>query len=317
MARGEREMNDQAQKVRRTVLIVGATGYIGNAVVAEAVRQGHDVIAFTRSVRDEQQFHGAEVVLGNVSDPADIAKAFSRKIDVVISCLATRSGLAKDFDAIDYVATLNVLQAALDNGTGQFILLSAICVRMPDLPLQLAKLKMEDELMRSGINYTIVRPTAYFWVFDAQTRMILRGRPAYVVGSGDQAVHNPISKEDLAEFMVSSIDNEERRDRVYVIGGPETPDNIVSYKGSLEMVFAAVGREPDIRRVPSWLVTAAIKLTWFIGLFIRRVGVLSEFLKIVQYYIENDMRAPGYGTMTLKQHLLEQVGRLQAEGTHG
>ncbi len=310
-------MNDQAQKVRRTVLIVGATGYIGNAVVAEAVRQGHDVIAFTRSVRDEQQFHGAEVVLGNVSDPADIAKAFSRKIDVVISCLATRSGLAKDFDAIDYVATLNVLQAALDNGTGQFILLSAICVRMPDLPLQLAKLKMEDELMRSGINYTIVRPTAYFWVFDAQTRMILRGRPAYVVGSGDQAVHNPISKEDLAEFMVSSIDNEERRDRVYVIGGPETPDNIVSYKGSLEMVFAAVGREPDIRRVPSWLVTAAIKLTWFIGLFIRRVGVLSEFLKIVQYYIENDMRAPGYGTMTLKQHLLEQVGRLQAEGTHG
>ncbi len=300
-------VNDQQQKASRTVLIVGPTGYIGNAVVAEAVKQGHDVIVLTRSVRDDKQFHGAEVVVGDVAKPADIARAFSRKIDVVISCLATRSGLAKDFDAIDYVATLNVLKAALANGTQHFILLSAICVRKPDLPLQLAKLKMEDELMRSGIKYTIVRPTAYFWVFDSQTRMIAKGRPAYVVGGGDQACHNPISKEDLAEFMVSSIDNEERRDRTYVIGGPETPDNIVTYRQSLEMVFAALGREPNIRSVPSWAVTVIVKLTWFIGLFVRRVGVLSEFLKIVQYYIENDMRAPGYGTMTLKQHLIGQV----------
>ena len=289
----------------KTVLIVGATGYIGNAVVAEAVNQGYDVIAVTRSLKDDGEFHGAEVVLADVSDPASIAKAFNRKVDVVISCLACRSGLASDFDAIDYKATVNVLNAAQENGTETFILLSAICIRQPDLPLQLAKLKMEDVLMRSGISYTIVRPTAYFWVFDTQTRMIAKGKPGYLIGSGDQAIHNPIAKEDLAEFMVGSIDNSDRKNRVFIIGGPEVPDNIITYKDGLTMAFEALGKEPRFVRIPGWAMTGLIRLTWLIGLAVRKVGVLSEFLKIVYYYLENDMRAPGYGSVTYKQHVTD------------
>jgi len=293
--------NNDAQ----TVLIVGATGYIGSAVVAEAVRQGHDVIAVTRSPAKDGQFDGAEVAVADVSDPASIAKIFTRNIDVVISCLATRSGLPQDFDDIDYKATLNILNAAQESGTGKFILLSAICVRKPDLPLQLAKLKMEDALIRSGIDYTIVRPTAYFWVFDAQTKMIAKGKPGYVIGTGEQATHNPIAKEDLAEFMVGSISNSERKDRVFILGGPEVPDNIVTYKESLGMIYESMGKEPNIVSIPRWVLMAVIHSTWFIGLFFRKIGVFSEFLKVVLYYLENDMRAPGYGSITFKQYLTD------------
>ena len=240
----------------QTVLIIGATGYIGSAVVEESVRQGYSVIAVTRSPANEGQFDGAEVVVADVTDPASIAKIFSRKIDVVISCLATRSGLPQDFDDIDYKATLNVLNAAQESGTDKFILLSAICVRKPDLPLQLAKLKMEDALIRSGIDYTIVRPTAYFWVFDVQTKMIAKGKPGYVIGTGEQAIHNPIAKEDLAEFMVGSISNSERKDRVYILGGPEVPENIVTYKEALLMVFESMGKEPKIVSIPRWVMIA-------------------------------------------------------------
>jgi len=298
---------------RKTVLIVGATGYIGSAVVAEAVQQGHEVIAVSRSPRGADRFDGATVVQADVTDPASVATAFNRKIDVVISCLGCHSGLAKDFDAIDYQATLNVLNAALANGSKEFILLSAICVRVPELPLQLAKLKFEDELMRSGINYTIVRPTAYFWVFDSQNKMIANGKPGYLIGSGEQACHNPISKEDLAEFMVGSIDNPERRDRVFVIGGPEVPDNVITYKESLKMVFEALGREPKLISVPAWVMTALIGLTWFIGLFSRKIGMFSELLKIIYYYMSYDMRAPGYGSMTYKQHVIDTVGKAEGQ----
>ncbi len=298
-------------KNTQTVLIIGATGYIGSAVVQESVRQGYDVIAVTRSPAKEGQFNGAEVIVADVSDPASVAKMFTRKIDVVISCLATRSGLPQDFDDIDYKATLNVLNAAQASGTNKFILLSAICVRKPDLPLQLAKLKMEDALIRSGIDYTIVRPTAYFWVFEAQTRMIVKGKPGYVIGKGDQACHNPIAKEDLAEFMVGSISNSERKDRVFILGGPEVPENIVTYKEALLMVFESMGKEPKIVSIPSWAFTAVVRITWFIGLFVRKIGVFSEFLKIVHYYLVNDMRAPGYGSITLKQHLMDTTREIQ------
>ena len=57
-----------------TVLIAGATGYIGKAVVAESVRQGYDVIAVTRSLKKDPLFDGAEVVVADVADPASIAK---------------------------------------------------------------------------------------------------------------------------------------------------------------------------------------------------------------------------------------------------
>jgi divinyl chlorophyllide a 8-vinyl-reductase len=295
----------------QTVLIVGATGYIGSAVVAESVRQGYDVIAVTRSPAKEGQFSGAEVAVADVADPAAIEKLFNRKIDVVISCLATRSGLPQDFDDIDYKATLNVLNAAKDSGTNKFILLSAICVRKPDLPLQLAKLKMEDALIRSGIDYTIVRPTAYFWVFDAQTKMMAKGRPGYIIGTGDQATSNPIAKEDLAEFMVASIDNSKRRDRIFILGGPEVPDNIITYKEALEMVFESMGKQPNIISIPRWVMIAVIKLTWFLGLFVRKIGVFSGFLKVVLYYLENDMRAPGYGSITLKQYLMDTSRDIQ------
>ncbi len=302
-------MNDDKKSAKK-VLIVGATGYIGSAVVTESVRQGYDVIAVTRSLKNDCQFDGAEVVLADVTDPVAIAEAFNSKIDVVISCLACRSGLARDFDEIDYKTTLNVLNAAKENGTGKFILLSAICVRKPDLPLQLAKLKMEDALIRSGIDYTIVRPTAYFWVFDAQTRMIENGKPGYLIGTGDQACHNPIAKEDLAEFMVGCIGSSEHQNRIFIIGGPEVPDNTVTYRDSLMMIFESMGKEPKLVSIPGWLLTAVIRITGFIGLFFRKIGVFSEFLKIVYYYLENDMRAPGYGSITLKQHLMDTTRKV-------
>jgi len=295
----------------KTVLVVGATGYIGNAVVEEAVQRGYDVIAVTRSSKSDGQFEGAEVVLADVTDPTSIAGVFKRRVDIVISCLACRSGLAKDFDAIDYKATLNILNAALEHGTKQFILLSAICVRKPDLPLQLAKLKMEDALIRSGIDYTIVRPTAYFWVFDVQAKMIEKGKPGFLIGSGDQARHNPIAKEDLAEFMVGCIGNSEHINRLYIIGGPEVPENTITYKDSLMMIFESLGKEPKLVKIPGWMYMAVIRLTRFIGLFSRKIGVFSEFLHITYYYLHDDMRAPGYGSRTFKQHVLDMTRKPQ------
>ena len=86
--------------------------------------------------------------------------------DVLISCLASRSGVKKDSFDIDYQATLNVLEAAKEAGVKHFILLSAFCVRKPLLQFQFAKLKFEKALIDScadgSMRFSIVRPTAFF-----------------------------------------------------------------------------------------------------------------------------------------------------------
>ena len=57
-------------------------------------------------------------------------------ITAVISCLASRSGIKSDAYRIDYQATLDCLNAAIQTQTSHFILLSAFCVQKPTLQFQ-------------------------------------------------------------------------------------------------------------------------------------------------------------------------------------
>jgi divinyl chlorophyllide a 8-vinyl-reductase len=72
--------------------------------------------------------------------------------------------MQKDSWLIDYEATKNALDLGREQGAEHFVLLSAICVQKPLLEFQRAKLKFEKELAEaaSDINYSIVRPTAFF-----------------------------------------------------------------------------------------------------------------------------------------------------------
>jgi divinyl chlorophyllide a 8-vinyl-reductase len=287
----------------KRVLVVGATGYIGRQVVKELVSRNYQVIAVSRRPVKQGEFEGAEVRIADVTDPPSLKKLFHDDINVVISCMACNSGMPADFDKIDYRATLNVLEAAKANITDHFILLSAICVKVPRLPLQYAKLKMENALMISGMDYTIVRPTAYFRDMSLQFDNIRKGRSGWVLGSGESSRYNPISKEDLAEFMINCVEDSHHRNRVYLIGGPETPENIVTNKRSIEMCFEALGKKTKIKSLPCWLLLTAIGMTKFTALFIPKVRCVVEILRIIHYYSTNEMLAQGYGTRTLKGHL--------------
>ena len=101
------------------VIVVGATGYIGKAVVREATRRGYPTTAVVRDASkaaSDTKLAGSNIVQANVCDAASLGRPGSPfekgNVDVVISCLASRSGSKKDSFAIDYQATLNCMEAA-------------------------------------------------------------------------------------------------------------------------------------------------------------------------------------------------------------
>ena len=110
-------------------------------------------------------------------------------IESVISCLASRTGIKKDAELIDYQATLHCLEAAQSPKVhaGHFVLLSAFCLRNPQLQFQKAKLRFEDKLRaQNDITWSIVRPTAYFKSVSSQIEVVAYDEAPYVMfGDGE------------------------------------------------------------------------------------------------------------------------------------
>ncbi|KAF6255696.1 NAD(P)-binding protein [Scenedesmus sp. NREL 46B-D3] len=301
------------------VLVVGPTGYIGRFVTKELMARGYNVIAFAREQAGikgkmgkedtKKEFAGAQVVFGDVTDLQSLRDtAFSQPVDVVVSCLASRTGGKKDSWAIDYQ---NVLDVARERGASHFVLLSAICVQKPLLEFQRAKLQLEADLQAAGdISYSIVRPTAFFKSLAGQVELVKQGKPYVMFGDGQLASCKPISEQDLARFMADCITDADKANAVLPIGGP---GKALSAKEQAEILFRLTGRPPKFFPVPIALMDTIIGIFDLLAKLFPALEDSAEFGRIGRYYAAESMlvwdearqaydadATPSYGTDTLE-----------------
>lgn len=154
------------------------------------------------------------------------AEAPEKKVDAIVSCLASRSGIKKDAYAIDYQATLNCLQAGMDDDVNarHFVLLSAFCVKNPWLQFQQAKLKFEEALQEQDqLTWSIVRPTAFFKSVSGQLEVVQQGAPFVMFGDGKVTRCNPMAESDLATYLINCVWDKSKENQILNIGGPDEP----------------------------------------------------------------------------------------------
>ena len=308
----------------RTICVVGATGTIGRAVVAELVKRGFGVVCLVRAPLDEP-LAGATVRLVDVTDREALARdGFAgERFDAVISCMASRTGVPADAWAVDYRAQMNVLEVAQATKAGHFILLSAICVQKPKLTFQHAKLAFEAELAGSGMRCSIVRPTAFFKSLSGQIDRVRRGKPFLIFGDGRLTACKPISDRDLAAYLVDCIADERRWQAVLPIGGPGPA---ITPREQGEALFAMLGRKPKFRSVPAGLLIAVAGILGALGRMIPALVAKAELARIGHYYATQSMLAldprtglydaaatPSTGGDSLFEHYRERLAAAAAE----
>jgi hypothetical protein len=151
---------DTIKEKRGVIIVAGATGYIGKAVVRECLRQNYITFALVRNLQNTNtikeftyESNSAIIVQCDVTNQHEIQDQVQEirntycdttttsskftSITAMVSCLASRSGIQSDSYNIDYLATLHCLYAAKYNHNVQhFILLSAFCVQKPILQFQ-------------------------------------------------------------------------------------------------------------------------------------------------------------------------------------
>jgi len=283
---------------RRRVMMLGATGTIGQATARALVARGHDVICFIRPRAGvggrltpdsaAERLRGATLRFGEVTDPLSLVRDGFRgeRFDALVSCLASRTGAPEDAWAIDHKAHVAALDAATEAGVSHMVLLSAICVQKPLLAFQKAKLAFEKVLTDSGLAYSIVRPTAYFKSLSGQVDRVRRGKPYLVFGDGTLTACKPVGDNDLGRFLAGCLDDEVRHNRILPIGGP---GEAVTPKQQGEHLFALLDREPRFRQVPvAFLDTIVFALTG-LGRVFPALAQKAELARIARYYATESM----------------------------
>ena len=291
---------------RKRVLLLGATGTIGEATARALVLRGHDVVCFVRprgsagkapgQTDIAHRLAGATLRFGDVTDAASLARAgfADERFDAVVSCLASRTGAPKDAWAIDHGAHMTALAAARAAGVPQFVLLSAICVQKPLLAFQQAKLAFEASLIASGLSYAIVRPTAFFKSLSGQVERVRRGKPFLLFGDGTLTACKPISDGDLAHYLADCLDDPSRHNRILPIGGPGPA---ITPRQQGEELFRLLGRTPQFTHVPVRLLDGIIWGLSALGRIAPPLAEKAELARIGRYYATESMlvRDPASG----------------------
>lgn len=317
-----------------SIVVFGATGYIGRAVVEELMARGHSVTAFTRQksgIKGDESLDAVKasfsssgiinVVEGDVTREDSISSALSKlgKVDGVVCCLASRSGGKQDSMDIDYQATVNCHSAAKAAGASQFVLLSAICVQKPLLAFQDAKLKAEAHIKETSgdMAYSLVQPTAFFKSLLGQVNSVKGGSPYVMFGDGSIAC-KPISEEDLAAFIGDCFWDPAKRNATLPVGGP---GKAMTFKEQGTLLFELQGKDPFLVSAPVALFDVINGFLDFIaGLWPEKLADIAEYGKIGKYYATECMLVldkekgtyredltPSYGRTTLKEFLTEAL----------
>ena len=275
---------------RRRVLMLGATGAIGTATVRALVGAGHDVVCLVRPgrKRSADMFAGAEARFGDLVDAdVPVREGFrGERFDAVVSCMASRTGAPKDAWAVDHLAHSHALKAAKAAGVTKFVLLSAICVQKPRLEFQKAKLAFEQELITSGLDYSIVRATAFFKSLAGQIARVKRGKPFVMFGDGRLTSCKPISDHDLGRYLAECGSDPSRSNRVLPIGGPGPA---ITPREQGEKLFALLGREPRFSQAPVVMLDAIIVALSAAGRVVPALRDKADLARIGRYYATESM----------------------------
>ncbi|MFK7915408.1 MAG: NAD(P)H-binding protein [Pseudomonadales bacterium] len=304
-----------AEPNTKRVLLAGASGYIGQEVAAQLVQRGYDLTIVTRPeadpISDPRLQSARSIVVSLESADACRAGLTAERWDVVISCIASRTGTALDSGAVDYQANANLLNATT-HPSRHFVLLSAICVQRPRLAFQRAKLKFEAELQDAPGVWTVVRPTAFFKSLAGQLPRLQAGKPFLMFGDGTLTACKPISAADLAGFMCGAIEQPALRNQILAVGGPGPA---LTPRAQGEMLFELLGATPRFRSVPSGFLAVLAACLAPVAAISKRARQKAELLRIGHYYATESMlvwdrdtsqysaeATPEYGCDTLRAY---------------
>lgn len=269
-----------AREKNLVVLVTGATGFLGRRVVHELLERGYDVRCLVHTPGKERMFchREVEVQYGNVQDSASLSNAFY-DVDAVVHLVGIIHPKRRDsFEDVHRGGTANVLAAAKEAGARHFLHLSVIgAANDRSYPYLYTKWLGEQEVVRSGIPYTIFRPSVLFGEGDeflnALAGLVRLFPLVPVIGSGKNRYH-PLAADDLARCIGITLGREDLKGQALDLGGTQR----MSYNELVSEVAKAMGKRRLRFHLPTWPIYLMAALTQG---FMPRPPITTDQIKML------------------------------------
>ncbi|WP_341230001.1 NAD(P)H-binding protein [Nocardioides salarius] len=242
-----------------TVLVTGATGFVGRRLVPALVEAGHQVKAMTRNP-DTYDGQG-DPVFGDVNDPGSLAAPLEG-VDVAIYLVHSLDD--NDFERKDAEAAKTFALAAAANGVQQIVYLGGLGKEGSQLSPHLrSRREVEKLLAGSDVPVTVLRAAIVVGaggISWEMTRKLVKNLPAMVVPKWAATLTQPIALDDVIRYIVGVTGLEKAYGQVLEIGGADQ----LSYVGMMqEAGEVMLGRKVPVLKVP---VGTPLLSSWWIKL---------------------------------------------------
>jgi uncharacterized protein YbjT (DUF2867 family) len=239
-----------------SVLVTGATGFIGSRLVPALVEAGHDVKAMTRNPDD---YVGAgDPVAGDVSDPGSLGEAMSG-VDVAVYLVHSLDD--HDFERMDAEAARYFALAAAASGVRQIVYLGGLGKDDDELSAHLrSRREVERLLGASGVPVTVLRAAIVVGaggISWEMTRQLVKNLPAMVVPRWAATLTQPIALDDVIRYLAGVVGVEKTYGQVYEIGGSDRLTYVEMLQQAAEVIN---GRRVPLVTVP--VLTPGLSARW-------------------------------------------------------
>jgi uncharacterized protein YbjT (DUF2867 family) len=297
-----------------SILVTGATGFVGGHVVRALRAAGRPVRCLVRDPRRAERLEraGCELAQGDMTDPPSL-RAAVEGVDAVVHLVAIRQGREAQFERIMIRGTDELLLAAQGAGVRRFVHMSALGVNEQTrglVPYYRAKWENEQAVQRSAIPYVILRPSFIFGsdggILPTFRKLAKLAPVTPIIGTGEQRIQ-PIWAGDVAAHFVQALELDTATNRTFELGGPD----VVSWNELWAKLKHALGvRRPSVH-LPMGLARANAIVTERLPGNIPLTRDLLKMMEAGDNVVTNDDAAQTFHLVLLP--LEDQLGRAAAQ----